>query len=92
MREFCHFALLLGQQSQQSLCSEGGPLVQRVAAGRRAVINHHPDGAGAQLVHKRGPPAEGASLQVAAAARLMVADGCGLWQRPKHAEDDEGEL
>ena len=25
-------------------------------------------------------------------ARLMAADGCGLRQRPKHAEDDEGEL
>ena len=30
--------------------------------------------------------------QVAAAARLMVADGCGLRQRLEHAEDDEGEL
>ena len=30
--------------------------------------------------------------QVAAAARLMAADGCGLWQRAKHVDDDKGEL
>jgi hypothetical protein len=30
--------------------------------------------------------------QVAAVARLMVVDGCGLWQRLEYAEDDEGEL
>jgi len=30
--------------------------------------------------------------QVATAARLMVADGCGLRQRTKHVEDDQGEL
>jgi len=30
--------------------------------------------------------------QVAAAARLMIADGCVLRQRPEYAEDDEGEL
>ena len=30
--------------------------------------------------------------QQSVSCRLMVTDGCGLWQRPEHVEDDEGEL
>jgi hypothetical protein len=49
-------------------------------------------------VRRLGPPAgcmisdSGWRTQVATAARLMVADGCGLRQRTKHVEDDKGEL
>jgi hypothetical protein len=47
---------------------------------------HRPAAAGCRISDS------GWRTQVAAAARLMAADGCGLRQRAKHVEDDKGEL
>ena len=47
---------------------------------------HRPTAAGCRISDS------GWRTQVATAARLMAADGCGLRQRAKHVEDDKGEL
>ena len=78
-----------------------GKLTTRTTTRRRCSVAQNNRRAwrrrGRARLHR--PPAAGCRIsdsgwrtQVAAAARLMAADGCGLRQRAKHVEDDKGEL
>ena len=80
-----HHGKLTTRTTTRRRCSEAQD--NRRAWRRRGRARlHRPAAAGCRISDS------GWRTQVAAAARLMAADGCGLRQRAKHVEDDKGEL